>query len=30
MRIIFCGGGTLGPVTPLLATIEKLKEIDLK
>ena len=30
MRIIFCGGGTLGPVTPLLATIEKLKEIDPK
>ena len=27
MRIIFCGGGTLGPVTPLLATIEKLKEL---
>jgi UDP-N-acetylglucosamine--N-acetylmuramyl-(pentapeptide) pyrophosphoryl-undecaprenol N-acetylglucosamine transferase len=30
MKIIFCGGGTLGPVTPLLATIEKLKEIDPK
>lgn len=28
MKIIFCGGGTLGPVTPLLATVEKLKEID--
>jgi len=30
MKIIFCGGGTLGPVTPLLATIEKLREIDPK
>jgi UDP-N-acetylglucosamine--N-acetylmuramyl-(pentapeptide) pyrophosphoryl-undecaprenol N-acetylglucosamine transferase len=30
MNIIFCGGGTLGPVTPLLATIEKLKEIEPK
>ena len=28
MRIIFCGGGTLGSVTPLLATIEKLKELE--
>jgi UDP-N-acetylglucosamine--N-acetylmuramyl-(pentapeptide) pyrophosphoryl-undecaprenol N-acetylglucosamine transferase len=27
MRIFFCGGGTLGPVTPLIATIEKLKDI---
>jgi UDP-N-acetylglucosamine--N-acetylmuramyl-(pentapeptide) pyrophosphoryl-undecaprenol N-acetylglucosamine transferase len=26
MRIFFCGGGTLGPVTPLVATIEKIKE----
>lgn len=25
MRIFFTGGGTLGPVTPLLATIEELK-----
>lgn len=30
MKIIFCGGGTLGPVTPLLATIEKLKELEPK
>lgn len=27
MRIFFCGGGTMGPVTPLLATIEKLKAL---
>jgi UDP-N-acetylglucosamine--N-acetylmuramyl-(pentapeptide) pyrophosphoryl-undecaprenol N-acetylglucosamine transferase len=27
MKIIFCGGGTMGPVTPLLATIEKLKAL---
>ncbi len=26
MRIVFTGGGTLGPVTPLLAVIEKLRE----
>ncbi len=30
MKIIFCGGGTLGSVTPLVATIEKLKEIEPK
>lgn len=26
MRVIFCGGGTLGPVTPLVASIDALKE----
>jgi len=27
MKIVFTGGGTLGPVVPLLATIEALKEL---
>jgi UDP-N-acetylglucosamine--N-acetylmuramyl-(pentapeptide) pyrophosphoryl-undecaprenol N-acetylglucosamine transferase len=28
MKIIFTGGGTLGPVTPLLAVIEELKKLN--
>ncbi len=27
MRIFFCGGGTMGPVTPLVATVDRLREI---
>jgi UDP-N-acetylglucosamine--N-acetylmuramyl-(pentapeptide) pyrophosphoryl-undecaprenol N-acetylglucosamine transferase len=30
MNMIFTGGGTLGPVTPLLAVIEELKALDPK
>ena len=28
MKIVFAGGGTLGPVTPLLAVCARLKELD--
>ena len=27
MKILFCGGGTLGPVTPLLAVLRRMREI---
>jgi UDP-N-acetylglucosamine--N-acetylmuramyl-(pentapeptide) pyrophosphoryl-undecaprenol N-acetylglucosamine transferase len=28
MKILFCGGGTLGPVTPLLAVLRRIREKD--
>jgi len=28
MRVVCAGGGTLGPVTPLLAVVEELKQLD--
>jgi UDP-N-acetylglucosamine:LPS N-acetylglucosamine transferase len=28
MKILFTGGGTMGPVTPLLAVFEAWKDVD--
>jgi len=30
MKVLFCGGGTLGPVTPLLAVLRRMREMDPK